>query len=307
MDTENYIASGVLESYALGLCSKEEAVEVEKLCKESELIKNELENVQQTLNQYALLYSSAPKQETKTALFKTLGFSESNNISVNLKDPVKANFIKPNIITQSSMTKNIGSEQLNNNNAAAAQAPIIQIQKTATAKYYLVAAVALFIMSLLGNILLFSKWQNTEDALVAINIERSVLANNLKSNQVRLEQLSGDIALIGNQSTQKVMLKGIEKHPDMLATVYWNKESNAVYLEIKKLPMPEKGKQYQLWAMVNGKPMDAGMVTIIEGDSSLHKMKDFSKAQAFAITLEKVGGSTTPDLTQLFVIGSSGS
>ncbi len=57
----------------------------------------------------------------------------------------------------------------------------------------------------------------------------------------------------------------------------------------------------QLWAIVEGKPVDAGM---IDACSGLCKMKNISNASAFAITLEKRGGSPTPNLEQLQVIGN---
>ena len=60
------------------------------------------------------------------------------------------------------------------------------------------------------------------------------------------------------------------------------------------------GKQYQLWAIVDGKPVDAGLITDCIG---LCKMKRIDRAQAFAITLEKAGGSPTPTLTEMYVFG----
>ena len=42
----------------------------------------------------------------------------------------------------------------------------------------------------------------------------------------------------------------------------------------------------------------------IANDSILVKMKSIPNAETFAITLEKRGGSPTPDLTQLYVIGN---
>ena len=55
------------------------------------------------------------------------------------------------------------------------------------------------------------------------------------------------------------------------------------------------GKQYQLWAIVDGKPVDAGVINNCIG---LCKMKKIDHAEAFAITLEKEGGSPTPTLNR---------
>jgi anti-sigma-K factor RskA len=87
-----------------------------------------------------------------------------------------------------------------------------------------------------------------------------------------------------------------------MATVFWDKRSKDVYLMPNKLPAPSAGKQYQLWALINGKPVDAG---VIDGNcTGLCKMKNIPNAQGFAITLENQGGSPVPTLTQLIVAGN---
>jgi anti-sigma-K factor RskA len=87
-----------------------------------------------------------------------------------------------------------------------------------------------------------------------------------------------------------------------MATVYWNTESKDVYLLVNKLPKPVSDKQYQLWAIVDGKPVDAGTFEMPEGVSFV-KLKTIPKADAFAITLEKKGGSATPDMEAMYVMG----
>jgi hypothetical protein len=50
------------------------------------------------------------------------------------------------------------------------------------------------------------------------------------------------------------------------------------------LPAPALGKQYQLWAIVDGKPVDAGIISLQKEIYKIQKMKSFGSAQAFAIT-----------------------
>ena len=92
------------------------------------------------------------------------------------------------------------------------------------------------------------------------------------------------------------------KGKDDAATVFWNTKNRDVYLMVNKLPEPTTGKQYQLWAMIDGKPVDAGLLS--PRCTSVCKMKNIPRAEAFAITLEKEGGSAVPNLRTLFVIGS---
>ncbi|WP_350340234.1 anti-sigma factor [Paraflavitalea speifideaquila] len=53
------------------------------------------------------------------------------------------------------------------------------------------------------------------------------------------------------------------------------------------------GRQYQLWALVDGKPVDAGMLDNCDG---LCQLKNIQQAQAFAITLEKPAEALYPIL-----------
>lgn len=95
------------------------------------------------------------------------------------------------------------------------------------------------------------------------------------------------------------------KFQGSLATVYWDSRSKDVYLLVNNLPKPSPDKQYQLWAIVDGKPVDAGMLDMEDTNSGslVHKMRNIPKAQAFAITLENKGGSTSPTMEAMYVMG----
>ncbi|OYW78343.1 MAG: hypothetical protein B7Z27_07670 [Sphingobacteriia bacterium 32-37-4] len=80
-------------------------------------------------------------------------------------------------------------------------------------------------------------------------------------------------------------------------------KSKDVYILPNKLPLPANGKQYQLWAIVEGKPVNAGVISDCAG---LCKMKNIPSASMFAITLEKLGGSETPTLSEMYVAGKVG-
>ena len=93
----------------------------------------------------------------------------------------------------------------------------------------------------------------------------------------------------------------MEKYFNLFAEVFWN-ENNQVFLNPKNLPAAPTGKQYQLWAIVDGKPVDMGMYDP-NNKSLVQEMKTVSKPQAFAITLEKEGGSPTPTMEEMYVMG----
>ena len=86
--------------------------------------------------------------------------------------------------------------------------------------------------------------------------------------------------------------------------LYWDGATGDVYVNLNTMPAAPPGKQYQLWAIVDGKPVDAGMY---DNNSSiaLHKMKTIPKAEMFAVTIENAGGSPTPTLDQMVVAGKT--
>lgn len=107
-------------------------------------------------------------------------------------------------------------------------------------------------------------------------------------------------ALLSDPEVIKVTLQGVDGKESSRATLYWNPKTRDVYLQPNLLPKAPADKQYQVWALVDGKPIDAGL---LQSENGLSHMKPIEKAQAFAITLEKAGGSPTPTMNQLYVMG----
>ncbi len=127
------------------------------------------------------------------------------------------------------------------------------------------------------------------------------LENQRKQDQQNYTQLEQKWMMSTNPNMKTVILEGVENHPGMKAIVYLEKTTNQTYLSLENLPETPEGFQYQLWAIVDGKPVDAGLYD--STSSSIQKMFVIENAGAFAITLEKSGGNPTPTMEQLHVIG----
>jgi anti-sigma-K factor RskA len=98
-------------------------------------------------------------------------------------------------------------------------------------------------------------------------------------------------------------MTGTSNAPEALASVYWNQSSKQVYLRIQSMKDLAQENQYQLWAIIDGKPVDAGVFDA--GMDGLIKMKDIGKgATTFAITIEPRGGRPTPALETMQVAGN---
>lgn len=257
MNIEEYIASGIVETYALGLCSPQEAAELERLCAQYPVLKEAVKEAQETLEAYAVAHTLKPNQAVKAKLEAQLTFAS---------EPV---------------------------------AP----KKISLFNAYTVAAAAVLITSVALNVLLYVKLQHSNNELsLALNRNQQI-ADNLKGNQVKLNELNTQLGVLTNPQYNKILLKGTPQAPAALVSVFWNKTSAEVFVSVNSLPTPAAGKQYQLWAIVGGKPVDAGLLPLDEM-AALIQMKSFGAADAFAITLEEAGGAEAPNLSQLCVIGN---
>ncbi|MCP4437950.1 MAG: anti-sigma factor [Aureispira sp.] len=126
----------------------------------------------------------------------------------------------------------------------------------------------------------------------------TTLLNNMEEEQ----QLMSSVA---NPNTIKLTLRGAgaaaESGQD--ATVFWDKETKETYIVGNNLAEITDEKDYQLWAIVDEKPVDLGVVSK-KGLKRITVMKNIESPQAFAITVEPKGGSQSPTLEQMVVAGN---
>ena len=158
------------------------------------------------------------------------------------------------------------------------------------------AAVLLLIGSSVLNFFYYNKYKDVNDKYAESQQQIASL------NQ-HLSEVDNEMSIVQSKYSEPVSLKGLEAAPDAGAKIFWMKNTGEVYVDPTNMPIAPAGKQYQLWAIVDGKPVDAGMITSKDGKKySIQKMKSFGKAQAFAITLETEVGNTQPKGV-MFVMG----
>lgn len=269
MNVKEYIASGIVESYVLGLASHEEMAEFERMCAAHHEVKLAREAFEKQLEQQALSKAVKPPTHLKSKIFAEL--------------EVEADKRKTNGATFTADTPEIE------------ETPIVSMRwwKIATA-----AAVILLIGSVAMNIYYRNQANNFRDLYVAAQSESAKRDAELGAQMTAYRQVS---EMIRDTNMIAIQMPGTKDFPASRATVYWDKRSKDVFLVVNNLPQPVPGKQYQLWAMVNGQPVDAGMLEWKDA-TLVARMKNIPVAQGFAITLENEGGSPTPDMSALHVI-----
>jgi hypothetical protein len=112
--------------------------------------------------------------------------------------------------------------------------------------------------------------------------------------------LQEQIKILTSAKTEKIVLAGTKLSPDAYAAIIISEDN--IYLSSQGLPDPAKEKQYQLWALKDGKPISMGVFDIKV--DSLIEIQNVAGAQAYAITLEPKGGVESPTLDQMYVMGA---
>nr|WP_256449965.1 anti-sigma factor [Chitinophaga sp. GbtcB8] len=170
-------------------------------------------------------------------------------------------------------------------------------------QYALVLAVVLLIISLVMNVRYADRHKTLKQQHEELISTHNQAITDHQSLQSKLQHTERELLLLKDPAFKWTRLSGNSKHAGQFASIGWNPQSKEVYLLAQSLPEPAADQQYQLWAMVNGKPVDAGVFEMGPQHTTLQKMKDLAAAQVFFITLEKKGGNASPTPDQLFVSG----
>lgn len=151
---------------------------------------------------------------------------------------------------------------------------------------------------------LFQQNRQTKKALADTMSQMEQLRSDCEAIRNSNAKMADYINKVGDPNSKAVVMKGLEPAPNAVAVVHWNQVKKEAFIEVKDLPPAPKGKQYQLWAIVNGKPTDMGVFTLQAGDNELKSVPFIASPQAFAVTLEDEGGSPVPTLDQMYLLGN---
>lgn len=138
--------------------------------------------------------------------------------------------------------------------------------------------------------------------------ENTELEDKLETTEKELLETENVLAVLRSDSFNTVILPGnATVAPEASAKIYYNKEEGIAYIDAENLPTPPKGKVYQVWSLIM-EPLTPSSMGLLEELSAvqpnLYKFEKFPLAEGFGITLEPEGGSETPTLSQLYVLGT---
>ena len=278
MDIKAYIGSGILEQFVLGESTASQSEEVIRMAALYPDIQAEIDAIEEALFKYAQTHAAAPPSYIKDQMFSKLSLDE--------------------LLAE--------EEEFGATKTILLQPKDKEITKAPVFNYFMMAAsFVLLCASVVGNIYLYNKWQSTESEVVALNSEKQSLTADLKAQEASYAVIESKIQVMQDPEIKPVVMKGLALMPDALATIYWNPKNNEVYINANTLPETTETEQYQLWAIVDGKPVDAGIFETREALNGMVKMKNIQNATAFAVTIEKKGGSLTPTLEKMVLMGAA--
>lgn len=267
MDVRAYIESGILEQYVLQSLGDQERREVECMSHIYPEIKTALSEITFSFENYLEVQKIEPPAE--------------------LKDKIKAKLSKESV----NQIPAVRTQDPNKNSAKTI--PFSGIQKWALAASLITA------FSAAGLYL--------NERATVFNYQKDLIAINHKLNtqQDQLTQFENKWSTWQNPQSKFIVLSGLpQKALGSSVMVLWDSLNQTVHLDLVHLPKAPQGKQYQLWAIKAGVPVDLGVINLPSGDLLQPiAMNPIDKAEAFAITLEKTGGSAAPTLEEMYVLG----
>ena len=265
MDVKEYIASGIVELFAMNALSSEEKRDFERLILLHPEIHEELIRVEEAMENYARANSANPRPQLRAKIIESIG--------------IEKNSIKEKLIS-------INGEPNNE----------------LTYKYLIAASLAALVISTFASWFFYSRWEEAEHRYTAILNDKNELAESYNFVKLTYDETVSKLIVIRDENTQVLNLNATDTSKNFKARVYWNKVTHHAYIDILNLPEPGEGKQFQLWTIVEGKPVDAGVFSV--DDLVIQQVKDIEAAGAWAVTLEPKGGSVSPTMNQMYLISS---
>lgn len=295
MNIQAYIESGILEEYVLGTVTPQEKQEVECMSHIYPEIKEELLRTESALEEYALKHQATPPPSLKESIFAQMNFEAPAEEEIQAGEIAEERTVSLSDTTATAQPVEPEARVIDH----AFDRVETQVVTPTWAKLAIAASVLLA---------LFAGWSamqmtDMKSANNKLTAEVESMQANMAAMKAQTEYNEAVAALFRNPTYKHVHLAGLDKSPESAVSAFWNTQTNEVLLDVQNLPAAPQGKQYQLWSIVDGKPVDIGMLDNAFTGKVLKMKNTKAGSAAFAITLEKEGGNPTPTMEEMYVMG----
>ncbi len=261
MDKDKFLKSGLLEQYVLGLTDERESEEVERYAEAFPEIQAEIESLRKSMDDYARQYAAMPSEELKSRVSK-----DTDEMEAGRRRREKAD----------------GSHVSQESPRWGAW----------LARSIMALLIILSLSFYQGKVAADRRYQE-------LSREYRAFQHDCTRQQAQMEELFEVYAFLNHEHTIPIRLESTGLAPEAEAIAYLNAIHKKVFINPTHLPEPPKGKTYQMWADVEGRMINMGL---IDGHSKkLQPVAFIEGAESLNITLEPEGGSEEPTVTLLYV------
>jgi anti-sigma-K factor RskA len=274
VNIQEYIESGKLELFLLGELTEREREEVIAMAKTYPQIQEELEALEQSMFAFDELTGKAPSTQVKEKIFTSLE-EDFKKEEAPKEDPA------PNL------------------------APVdTKVVKLSPWKPFAVAASLVALLASAAAIYFAGKFYETDQKFTALLQDQQVMADNLNQVKLEFEEADSKLDRLVSGDFRRVEMKGeaLPMQKDAKVDVFWDQKAQEVFVAVNNLNSLSAEFDYQLWAIGKDGPVGIGLVNPGE-KFTLQQMQAVAEAGAFAITIEPKGGSKSPTLEKLVVLG----
>jgi anti-sigma-K factor RskA len=269
MDKKQFLASGLLEQYALGLTSPEETQLVEQFVEHDPEIREKLHALQSAVEHYAAKYAVPPPRRLKRRILSEILADD---------DEEEEDMPAEELLPRQSV-----------------------IARTAPPRSFYFSFVGMIMAAVV--FIGFLLWRQQQ--LKANNEALSGQLNNyrMQYNMLQKEETLAEsiFNFIERGYADVVHLRGTDIAKDAHAVVYWDAKNKKAHVRLVKMPAVPSGKQFQIWAEVNGAMVNLGLLD--NARTNLQMIKYLPDAHSLNITIESLGGSETPSVLLLVANG----
>jgi anti-sigma-K factor RskA len=181
---------------------------------------------------------------------------------------------------------------------------VVQLEPKRSISPYIGWAAA--VVLLMGIVYQYTQFSAVTNQVVNTASEKAKLEKELNTLTLENKAIESSLAIIRDSNNTVVALGGQAVSPESFAKIYWNKETQKVYVDASGLPEPPEGMVYQVWSLKLSPltPTSIGLLdNFVANNQRIFAVEGTSDAEAFGITLEPKGGSLTPTMEQLYTLG----
>ncbi|NND87691.1 MAG: anti-sigma factor [Flavobacteriaceae bacterium] len=166
------------------------------------------------------------------------------------------------------------------------------------------------IAAIAGIFWMMNQNQDLEDQLQIVQSQNSELEQLINSSEEELAEAEKVLEILRAQDYATFVLPGNQAvAPQAYAKIYYDKKDAVAYIDTNGLPESPREKVFQVWSLIM-EPLTPRSMGLIEKRNEIaagiYRFDNVPDPEAIGITLEPAGGSDTPTLSQLYILGQVG-